>query len=148
MSIFAIEVLTNHIKTEFSNGTSEDIASGVYERKDGVGDTVEQRPAVAADTERLRALVIGFETENPPTSSEIVEATGFGGQVEIKYADGTKEEVSSGIYERKNSRNETIFERAATQSDVDRLTELFNTSGAPADDDGTPDWVPGMHRGR
>jgi Ca2+-binding RTX toxin-like protein len=139
VSIFAVEVLADHIKIEFTDGRIEEIEGGVYERKNSDGDTVEQRSALSADTDRLSALAVQFEADNPPSTAEIVEATDFGGQLEIKYADGTKEEISGGVYERKDSSNETIIERTATQSDIDRLTDLFDASGAPSGDDGTPD---------
>lgn len=44
--------------------------------------------------------------------------------VEVTYADGTKEEIENGRYERKNPAGRTVEERPATQADVDRLLAL------------------------
>lgn len=45
--------------------------------------------------------------------------------IEVTYADGSKEEVENGQYERKDSTGRTVEERAATQADLDRLSALF-----------------------
>lgn len=41
--------------------------------------------------------------------------------VEVTYADGTKEEIENGRYERKNAAGRTVEQRPATQADIDRL---------------------------
>lgn len=45
--------------------------------------------------------------------------------IEVTYADGSKEEIENGRYERKDSTGRTVEERAATQADFDRLSALF-----------------------
>ncbi|MFD1808374.1 hypothetical protein ACFSHQ_10270 [Gemmobacter lanyuensis] len=40
----------------YSDGSREEVESGVYERKDTTGRTVEERPATQADLDRLNAL--------------------------------------------------------------------------------------------
>jgi hypothetical protein len=45
-----------------------------------------------------------------------------GDNIEISYPDGTKEEIENGVYERKDATGNTVEERPATQTDVDRLT--------------------------
>lgn len=47
------------------------------------------------------------------------------GGIEVTYADGTREEVQGGVYERKNSAGRTVEERPATQADINRLSALF-----------------------
>lgn len=45
--------------------------------------------------------------------------------IEVTYADGSKEEIENGRYERKDSSGRTVEERAATAADFDRLSALF-----------------------
>ncbi|MGX0974534.1 Ca2+-binding RTX toxin-like protein [Roseovarius sp. MBR-51] len=140
MEIMAVELRTNKIKIEYVDGSREEVEAGVYERKNSQGNTVEQRPATLADTTRLTALVGGFETTNQPSSSAVTSVEVVGSSIEVTFADGTKEEISNGIYERKNAANETIVERVATASDTARLNSLVNGSpNTSPGDDGTPD---------
>lgn len=145
MEIFAVESFPGHIKIEYLDGSSEEIENFIYERKNSDGDTVEQRPVLPADTNRLTSLAASFEAALPPITSSIVEVEIIGSSIEISYADGSKEKVANGIYERKDSANETIVERPATPTDTNRLNDLadgFNAPNSP-NDDGTPDQGPG-----
>lgn len=54
----------------------------------------------------------------------VVKFEAFGTSVEVVYADGTKEEISGGRYERKNAAGRTVEERAATAADRARLMAL------------------------
>ena len=47
------------------------------------------------------------------------------GNIEVTYSDGTKEEIESGFYERKDANGRTVEERPATQADVNRLRDLL-----------------------
>ncbi len=42
----------------------------------------------------------------------------------MTYADGSREEIEGGRYERKNAAGRTIEERPATEADIDRLLAL------------------------
>lgn len=161
MDILAVELRSNNIKIEYADGSREEVEAGIYERKNTDGDTVQQRPATVDDTARLAALAAAFELANAPSSTDVTSIEVIGASIEITYADGTKEEIANGIYERKNAANRTIIERDATASDTERLNNLINggtTSsggddgtpdqgsedvGAQTDDDGTPDQGPG-----
>ena len=44
--------------------------------------------------------------------------------IEVTYADGSREEIEGGRYERKNAAGRTIEERPATEADIDRLLAL------------------------
>ena len=140
MDIFAIELRPGTTKIEYADGSREEIEAGIYERKNSVGDTVQQRRATAADIARLTTLATDFEAANSATSAVVTRVEVLGTSIEVTYDDGTKEEISSGIYERKNAANKTIIERVATSSDTQRLNNLAN-GGTPAsgNDDGTPD---------
>nr|WP_296429670.1 hypothetical protein [Roseovarius sp. BRH_c41] len=140
MEIMAVELRTNKIKIEYVDGSREEVEAGVYERKNSQGNTVEQRPATLADTTRLTALAGSFETTNQPSSSAVTSVEVVGSSIEVTFADGTKEEISNGIYERKNAANETIVERVATASDTARLNSFVNgTPNTSPGDDGTSD---------
>lgn len=43
-------------------------------------------------------------------------------EIEVRYSDGTKEEIEYGRYERKNAAGRTVEQRPATQADIDRLS--------------------------
>lgn len=74
--------------------------------------------------------------------ANVIEVENFGGELEIKYDNGTEEEIEGGIYERKNAFGDTVEERKATQADIDRLTQLaddFLGKVDPVGDDGALD---------
>ena len=140
MDIFAVEVFGALVKIEYLDGSREEVDGGVYERKDTNGDTVEQRAATQADIDRLTQLAVDFETANPPSTEAVVDIEIIGDSIEIEYADGTKESIAGGIYERKDANNETIIERAATEEDVSRISDLaegFGTAPNPGTGDPT-----------
>ena len=56
--------------------------------------------------------------------ANVIEVENFGGELEIRFDDGFKEEIEGGFFERKNASGVTIEERPATQADIDRLTAL------------------------
>jgi hypothetical protein len=140
MEIFAIERRSNTIKIEYADGSREEVEAGIYERKNSDGDTVQQRRATAADAARLGALAEAFEAGLSARSAVLISVEVVGKSIEVTYADGAKEEISNGIYERKNAANKTIIERDATVSDSQRLNNLANGgTPTPGNDDGTPD---------
>ncbi len=55
-----------------------------------------------------------------------VEISNGGLDIEVKYTDGSKEEIQGGRYERKDTNNNTVEERTATAADVARLQALIN----------------------
>jgi hypothetical protein len=55
----------------------------------------------------------------------VAKAESEGTALEVTYSDGWKEEVENGRYELKDPTNQTVVERAATQSDIDRLNSAF-----------------------
>ncbi|MEM7546496.1 MAG: calcium-binding protein [Pseudomonadota bacterium] len=62
----------------------------------------------------------------------------FGGNIEITFVDGTEEEIENGVYEREDTRGETVEDRLATAADLSRLSELassFEASLAPPEAD-------------
>lgn len=77
----------------------------------------------------------GSDDSGDDSSDDGSSAGGDGGGVlkversasgmEVTYADGTREEIENGRYERKNSAGRTVEERPATQADMDRLSALF-----------------------
>lgn len=57
--------------------------------------------------------------------SGVVKAERSARGMEVTYADGTREEIENGRYERKNEAGRTVEQRPATQADIDRLSALF-----------------------
>ncbi|VVT08633.1 conserved exported hypothetical protein [Rhizobium sp. EC-SD404] len=55
----------------------------------------------------------------------VAKAESEGSALEVTYSDGWKEEVENGRYELKDPTNQTVVERPATQSDIDRLNSAF-----------------------
>ena len=55
---------------------------------------------------------------------EVTSAEALAGHYKIEYADGSSEDILNGIYERKNAAGDTVEQRAAQQSDIDRLSAL------------------------
>ena len=45
-------------------------------------------------------------------------------EIEVRYSDGTKEEIEAGRYERKDASGRTVEERPATPADIARLSAL------------------------
>ncbi len=64
----------------------------------------------------------GAGGESAPKMIVKIEVSATG--IEIKYSDGSKEEIENGIYERKNSNNRTVERRRATGADIARLRAL------------------------
>jgi hypothetical protein len=119
-----VEITPAGIEVVHSDGTKEEIENGRYERKDASGHTVEERPATTADFTRLSA------TGSPPASrptirvGHVTKIEAEGGNLEVLYSTGWKEELQSGRYELKDPNNNTVVERPARQSDIDRLQEI------------------------
>ncbi len=55
-TVSRLEISAGGLEVTYGDGSREEIENGRYERKDAAGRTVEQRPATAADVERLQAL--------------------------------------------------------------------------------------------
>jgi hypothetical protein len=63
----------------------------------------------------------GAEHINPATGDKVeIE----GSNIEVRHADGTKEEIENGRYEMKDRNGRTIIERRATEVDRARLMAL------------------------
>ncbi len=105
-----------------ADGTKEEIRNGRYERQDASGRTIDERPATSADVARLtgpassgrRTIAVGY----------VKKVQAVGGNLEIRYSSGWKEELQSGRYELKDPNNNTVVERPARPADVSRLEGL------------------------
>ncbi len=69
---------------------------------------------------------VGGQSEFFLADGTKVEISNGGLNIEVKYTDGSKEEIQFGRYERKDTNNNTVEERAATSADVARLQALIN----------------------
>ena len=126
-----VEIFGDDIEITYADGTKEEIENGVYERKNTAGRTVEERPATQADIDRLNAAVDSgsLDTATRESDPNIIKTEVEGNGIEVTYADGTKEEIENGVYERKDAAGRTVEERPATQADIDRLAAV--AGGAP-----------------
>ncbi len=126
-----VEIFGDNVEITFADGTKEEIENGVYERKNAAGRTVEERPATQADIDRLMAAASGgaLDTATRESDSGVVKTEVQGNSIEVTYADGTKEEIENGVYERKNAAGRTVEERPATQADFDRLAATSGGAG-------------------
>ncbi len=60
------------------------------------------------------------------TDGTRVEISGDGLNIELKYVDGSAEEIQNGVYEKKDASGNTIEERPSTAEDVARLQAIIN----------------------
>ena len=58
-------------------------------------------------------------------TGRVARAQRRGGNIEVRFVDGWKEEVENGRYELKDPAGRTVVERAATNADVSRLSLAF-----------------------
>ncbi len=137
-----VEIFGDTIEIVFADGTKEEIENGVYERKNAAGRTVEERLATQADFDRLLAATASgnLDTATRESSPGVAKTEVFGNNIEVTFADGTKEEIENGIFERKNAAGRTVEERPATQADFDRLAAI---AGASVSGGGAAPGVPG-----
>jgi hypothetical protein len=123
-----------------SDGGRIEIEHGRFERKDAAGRTVEERPARASDYAALgRAPPAGTRTERAQGGrasggeearpqirvGRVVKAEVAGGNLEVTYSRGWKEEIENGRYELKDPANRTVIERPATAADRARLSAII-----------------------
>lgn len=67
----------------------------------------------------------GGTTVTPtPGPVTVVKVERSATEIEVRYSDGTKEEIESGRYERKDASGRTVEERPAPPADVARLSAL------------------------
>ena len=113
-----------NIEATFSDGSRVEIENGRFERKDANGRTVEERQATAADLERLR-VGNGRSGQERSGGGIVAKAEVEGGNIEVTYTDGWKEEIEGGRYELKDALNRTVVERPAKASDRQRLSAVL-----------------------
>lgn len=68
----------------------------------------------------------GGQSEFFLTDGTKVEISNGGLNIEVKYPDGSKEEIQFGRYERKDTNNTTVEERSATAEDFARIQAIIN----------------------
>ncbi len=95
-----VEIAGDRVEVTFPDGTRQEIEGGRFEQKDARGRTLVERPATAADLDRLSALSAGVDGPVVPAGGAAkVEVAGR--DIEVTYADGWREEIESGRYELK-----------------------------------------------
>ncbi len=125
-----VQKLGNGARIFFSDGSREEIRNGRYVRLDRNGRVLERRRARSSDLARVRALTGGqgkiVEAAPSGVKSRAVRATYRGNNAEILYANGWREEISSGRYSLMDQYGRTVSSRRATQKDRNRLNRFRN----------------------
>ncbi len=127
LRVTRVEEGRSGVEVVYSNGVREEIENGRYEQKDAAGRTVIERPATAADIERIRGNVraSGFRQRlRVPISGDVSEVEVGRSGVEVRYANGWKEELEAGRYELKDPNGNTVVERVATSEDLARMRAI------------------------
>ena len=121
------------VEVVYSNGVKEEVENGRFEQKNAAGRTIVQRPATEADLARIdsNARNSGITAARGgtgggalPAGSQARRVEVGANSVEVDYNTGWREEITGNRYELKDPNNNTVVERVATQSDVDRLIGL------------------------
>jgi hypothetical protein len=119
-----VEITSTGVEVEHADGTKEEIRAGRYERKDASGRTVEERRATPQDFARLSGASSAPAGGQPIRVGFVSKVEAAGGNLEVLYSTGWKEEIENGRYELKDPNNNTVVERPARRSDIDRLRQL------------------------
>ncbi|MBL8563505.1 MAG: hypothetical protein JNN06_14615 [Gemmobacter sp.] len=61
---------------------------------------------------------------SPPGPVTVAKVERSATELEVRYSDGTREEIDAGRYERKDASGRTVEERPATAADIARLSAL------------------------
>ncbi|MCB1341135.1 MAG: hypothetical protein KDK24_08730 [Pseudooceanicola sp.] len=124
MDIARIDIFGSDITVRFTDGSRERIERGIYELRDADGDRLDRHDATADDIARLSAVASDWEDSVKPLDAVVIKVEDIPGHLDIYYDDGRKEEIDLGVYQIKDADNRTVFERPATQADMDRLFSL------------------------
>ncbi|GHF70601.1 calcium-binding protein [Seohaeicola zhoushanensis] len=124
MDIARIEVFGSDITVRFTDGSRERIENGIYELRNAEGDRLDRHEATAEDIARLGDMASDWESAVKPLDAVVIKVEDIPDHIDIYYNDGRKEQIDFGIYEIKDADNLTVFERPATQADIDRLFSL------------------------
>ena len=121
-----VESEGDKIEVTFPDGTKQEIENGRFEQKNAAGRTIVERPATRADFERLRgaAAAPGAPIGRVSSHSDGSKVEVSGRDIEVRHADGWKEEIQNDRYEMKDANDNTVVERAATSEDRSRLEGL------------------------
>ena len=87
-------------------------------------DSNDDRNSRASNTSRSSRSSSSSYSQSDRTG-RVARAQRRGGNIEVRFVDGWKEEVENGRYELKDPAGRTVVERAATNADVSRLSLAF-----------------------
>ena len=124
MHIRKVEILGSGIDIRYTDGSRDEIKSGIFERKNTSGDTVEQRAATPTDFDRLMDIATGYKAEVTTQNAMVVDIQVADASIDVLYDDGTRESLDGGLYEIRDADNKIIFECAAMAEDSARLLGL------------------------
>ncbi len=123
-----VRKLANGAQVIYNDGSREEIVNGNFSRIDARGRVVEKRRARGSDLARMRAFFAQAvpQTEKSPSAvnSRAVKATYRGKNVDILYANGWREQITSGRFTLTDKYGRVVTSRRATQDDIDRLNRF------------------------
>ena len=123
-----VQKLSNGARVTYSDGSREEITNGNFSRTNENGRVVERRRARGSDLARMRAYfsqaIPRIEETPPVVKSRAVKATYRGQNIEILYANGWREEITSGLFTLTDKYGRVVTSRLATQDDRYRLNRF------------------------
>ena len=124
----AVRQLANGAQVIYNDGSREEIVNGNFSRIDARGRVVEKRRARGSDLARMRAIfaqaVPQTEKSPPAINSRAVKATYRGKNVDILYANGWREQITSGRFTLTDKYGRVVASRRATRDDIVRLNRF------------------------
>ena len=101
-----------------------DAQSGLFSVEDSTAEARRGRGADDTHREDRRSRPGRSVTPTPPAGGapRVTKVERSGSTIEVRYSDGTREEIEGGRYERKNAAGRTVEERRATAADIARLS--------------------------
>lgn len=114
------------IHIQFSDGHTERIRNGRFEKLDRRGRIIDSHRARRSDLNRLRRLRAAAERRGSQKDVRtVVEIDEQRGHIEITDYRGWRETVSGSTYELKDPEGRTVTRRALTAKDVLRIRDLL-----------------------
>ena len=123
-----VQKLSNGARVIYSDGSREEITNGNFSRTNANGHVVERRRARGSDLARMRALFSKTKPDAAKSPSAVksraVKATYRGQNVDILYANGWREQITSERFTLTDKYGRVVTSRRATQDDVTRLNRF------------------------
>lgn len=141
MSISRVEITAEGIKILYADGSRVKVEGDMIREKTPDGPSVE-RLLEEGELDALLAEIAAFEDGFDVEEGELLRISIEEGETQIRYADGTREEIEDGIYTLRDGETGARLEREATEEDLSRFDTLISENPDLVrmdDDDGDDD---------